>query len=79
MTKLEFTKMAVNIVVGAGTSKIVGSIIRNNATPANLADQVTMTAGAVVLGSMAADASKKYTGDKIDEMASWWNENVKKN
>ena len=79
MTKIELTKIAVNIVVGTGTSKIVHNIIKHNATPENTVDLVTMTAGSLVLGSMAADASKQYTSAKIDEIADWWKTNVTKN
>lgn len=78
MTKLEITKTAVSFVVGAGTSKIVVSIIKNNTQPENLTDTVTMTAGAIVLGTMVADVTKKYTDTKIDEIADWWTKNIKK-
>lgn len=78
MTKLELTKTVVNIVVGTGTTKIVSNIIKNNTNAETITDTVTMAAGSVVLGSMAADASKEYTSDKIDKIADWWHENITK-
>ena len=78
MNKLDLVKSATNIIVGAGTTSIVGSIIKNNSQPKNLADQVTTAAATIVIGSMVADATKKYTSTKIDEIADWYNENLKK-
>lgn len=79
MTKTDIAKNIINFVVGAGTTKIVHQTIKNNTNPETVTDQVTIGAGSVVLGAMAADASKSYTDAKIDEMVSWWNTNVKKN
>lgn len=79
MNKIEITKAIVNFAVGAGTTKIVNSIIKNNVQPENAYETATVFAGSVVLGSMVADASKKYTSAKIDEMAAWWKTNVTKN
>ncbi len=78
MTKLDLLKTAVNIVVGAGTSKIAADIIKNNVTVDKVTDVVTVNASAIVIGSMAADATKTYTSDKIDEVAVWWKTNVTK-
>lgn len=77
--KIEVTKKIVNIIVATGTSKIVGSIIKNNTTADSVTDKVAMTAGAAVLGMMAADASSNYTDAKIDEIVAWWRVNVKSN
>lgn len=79
MTKIELTKNAANLVVGVGTTRIVTQVIKNNTNPQTVTDQVTMIAGAVVIGQMAADATKEYTSTKIDEAAAWWKKNVKKN
>lgn len=79
MTKTDIAKTVTNLVVGAGTTRIVTQIIKNNTDPQTVTDQVTMTAGAVVLGSMAADASKEYTSAKIDQITTWYAKTVKKN
>jgi len=78
MNKLDIAKKAVTIVVGMGTTKIVSGIIQNNTTPEKLADKVAILSASVVLGSMAADYTSQYTNAKIDQIAEWWNENVKK-
>lgn len=77
MNKLDIAKKAVSFVVCAGTTKIVSQIIANNTQPKNTIDLVSMTAGGFVVGAIVADASRKYTDEKIDELATWWNENVK--
>lgn len=76
MTKLDCTKAVVTFIVGAGTTKIVSSIVQNNTARESIIDKVTVTAGSVVLGMMAADATKLYTNAKIDAAAAWWKENV---
>lgn len=77
MTKLDIAKAAAKFVVGAGTSKIVHAIIQNNVSPETITEKVTITAASITLGSLAADISAKYTDAKIDQLAAWYNENVK--
>lgn len=77
MTKLELTKAVVGLAVGSGASKIIHSIIKNNVQPSGVIDQITLVAGSIVLGSIAADASKKHSDIKIEEIADWWKKNVK--
>lgn len=80
MKKLEFTKEAVSFVVGAGTTRIVTQVIKNNTDPATGPyTKATNFAGALVIGKMAADATKEYTNAKIDAAAAWWDEHVKSN
>ena len=78
MTKIEFAKKAITFIVGMGTTKIASDIIKNNVDPQNVAEKVTVFAGGMVIGSMAADATKEYTGAKVDEMISWWRQHVTK-
>jgi hypothetical protein len=78
MTKLDLAKTAVTFVVGAGTTKIVGGIIKNNVSPENAADTVAVTSATLVIGMMAADRTKKYTDALIDETIVWFKTNVKK-
>lgn len=72
MNALDFAKSAASMIVGIGTSKIVHSIIDNNVETAKAIDTVTVAAGSLVLGSMAADATKKYLDAKIDGAAAWF-------
>jgi hypothetical protein len=77
MNKLDIAKKAVSFVVGAGVSKIVAGIIQNNTSPEKLTDKVALVSASLVVGAMATDATSKYTNAKIDELATWYNENVK--
>lgn len=74
---LAITKGVVSFVVASGTSKIIGSIVRNNVSPEKVSETVAIYSATVVLGAMAADATKKYTDKTIDEIAQFYNENVK--
>lgn len=60
-------KYVVSTVVGIGTTKIVRTIINNNIEPETTKDQITVTTASVVIGMMAADASKEYTNAFIDQ------------
>lgn len=68
-TKLDIVKAAATFVVGAGTTKIVAGVIKNNTNPDNLADQVAVASAGFVIGSMAANATKDYTDKTIDQIA----------
>lgn len=77
MNKLDLVKFATSVVVGAGTSRIVGGIVKNNTSPEKLHQAVAVVAGTWVLSGIVADVSKKYTDAKIDEAVNWWTENIK--
>lgn len=79
MNRIEIAKTITNFIVGAGTTKIVHAIIKNNVQPENIIDTVEVAAGSLVLGSLVADVSRKYTNAKIDAAVAWWNTNVTKN
>lgn len=65
---LSAAKFVVSGIVGIGTGKIVGSIIKNNVpTPETLIDKVTITGAAWVIGGIATKATKSYTNETIDE------------
>lgn len=68
MNKLEIAKKAVTIVIGLGASKISSSIIKNNVPVDSVIDKITVTSATIVIGMMAGEATKKFTGDKIDEI-----------
>lgn len=78
MTKIELAKLATNIIVGAGTSKIVADVIKTNTDPQNVKDIVTINASGLVLGMMAAEKTKEFTSAKIDEVAAWYKKTIKK-
>ncbi len=76
MTKIKLAKMAVTFIVGSGTTKIVAGIIKSNVSTEKITDQVAVTAAAWVIGSMAAQATKKFTDEKIDEIVDLWKTHV---
>lgn len=63
----KIVKIAARLIVGAGTSKIIGTIIANNVEPENVRDKVAVTAGTIAVSAMVADAAKTYTDQKIEE------------
>lgn len=73
MTKLSAFKLAARIVVGAGTTTISNSIIKNNVSPANAIEQISVAVASVVVGSMASEAAKSHTDAKIDGVVEAWN------
>ena len=73
MQKIEIIKTVTRFVVGAGTSKIVDGIVRNNTDAKNIYEKIAIGVAGIVAGAMAADAAKEYTDAQIDEIADWWN------
>ena len=61
-------KYVASAIVGLGTTKIVRTIIDNNIEPETTKDQVTVGAASIVVGMMAADATKSYTDSMIDQV-----------
>jgi hypothetical protein len=71
--KVSLAKKAVSLIVGAGTGKIVATIIKNNISPEKAIDKITMTAAAWALGGVVAEMTERYTDTKIDEAFEAWN------
>lgn len=74
MNKLAAFKIAARLVVGAGTTTVSNSIIKNNVNPTNVIEQISVGVASVVIGSMASEATKSHTSTKIDELAAAWND-----
>lgn len=72
MNKLDAFKFATKIVVGAGTTTVTNSIIRNNVAPTNLFQQISVGVTALVIGSMASHATVDHACANIDKMAADW-------
>lgn len=70
MQILEMVKTVTTFAVGAGSAKIIASVIANNVTPKTMIDRITMSSASVVMGMMVGDLTKTYTSNKIDEIAS---------
>lgn len=75
MDKIAIAKNVTSFVVGAGTTRIVGSIIANNVSSETAIQKVAVGSASFVIGAMAADATKAYTSSKIDQAVAWYNDN----
>lgn len=73
MNKLSAFKIAARIVVGAGTTTVSNSIIKNNVTPENAFQAISVGVASVVIGSMASEATKSHTERQIDAVVDAWN------
>lgn len=71
-TKVNSIKLVTNLIVGAGASVIVKTIIQNNVAPEKRTAKVCVAVAAVVLGWMVADSAGKYTDRQIDVVAELW-------
>lgn len=67
LTALKVAKFAVSGLVGIGTGKIVGAVIKNHVTPETTIDKVTVTAAAWVISAMVTKATKNATNEMIDD------------
>jgi hypothetical protein len=70
--KLAIAKLAINFAAGAGVSKVVNDIIRNNTTVETTNDAFKVWTGSIVIGSMAADAGSKHVNAKVDAVVNWF-------
>lgn len=73
MNKLSTFKLVARLVVGAGTTTISNSIIRNNVAPTNLFQQISVGTASLVIGSMASEAARSHTDTQIDAIVAAWN------
>lgn len=73
MNKLTAFKLVARIVVGAGTTTVTNSIIRNNVAPSNAIEQISVGIASLVIGSMASEATRSHTDTQIDAVVAAWN------
>lgn len=74
---LAVAKFAVSAVVMSGTTKVVSAIISNNTSPEKITDKVAIASASWAIGGMVAEKTKEYTDKTIDDIAEFYNENVK--
>lgn len=73
MNKLAAFKLVARLVVGAGTTTVTNSIIKNNVVPSNPIEQISVAVASVVIGSMASAATRSHTDTQIDAVVEAWN------
>jgi hypothetical protein len=69
---LPIAKLAIHAVSSFGVSKIVHDIIRNNTTIVTPLDQVRVTVGSLVIGSVIAQHASKHVNDRMDAALVWY-------
>lgn len=65
---MQVVEFLASLTVGAGTSTIVKSIIKENVPTETLISKITVNAAAFVLGAMAAKETKKYTRGQVKKL-----------
>ena len=78
MTKIKITKEIASFVVGHSVSAVIVTNIHQNTIPITTRQKVQLYIGAFVVGAMVAEKAHAYTDQKIDEIVTWWREDVKK-
>jgi len=76
MTKTEIAKRVVSGLVMFSTASVVKQVIQNSTSATTISERIAVIIAGHVLGAIAADASKVWTDDKIDELIAWWTKNV---
>jgi len=72
--KMKIAKAAIRIIAGAGCSKVVNDIIRNNTNVETTMDSIKVLVGSVVIGTMVADAGADHVETKVDQLIGIWND-----
>lgn len=67
-SKLSVVKYIATGIVGIGTGKIVGNIIKNNVPINSLADRITVTAASFIITGLVTQATKNHTDEMIDNV-----------
>jgi hypothetical protein len=76
LDKVDLTKQAVSAIVWFSVSKVIDQIVSNNTSPVKWLDKPRITIGSYFLGAILAQACKRYTDEKIDDLIEWWKENI---
>jgi hypothetical protein len=72
MNKVQIAKTIANVIVGAGTYRLVNGIVENNMETETTTDKVLAQSTSLVIGAMASNVTRSYTDQKIDEIVAWW-------
>lgn len=71
-TKIELTKFAVKLMVTAGVTTVVRSIISNNVdTPSSTMGRIKLAAATFVIVGMIVDQTEPYVDGKIEKAANF--------
>ena len=79
MNPLAIAKVVVSLVSGAGISKIVSDVVRNNVSMLTPIQKATVGTGAFVVGAMIIDSSVEFIDRQINLIVNAVDENRDKN
>lgn len=68
MTKRDMTKKACHIIAGTSVGYAVANALYNNTEKDNLLHSAEASIAGVVVGGMAAEASREYTDRVVDDV-----------
>lgn len=63
-----YTKFAIDIVVGAGTAKIVRDVVAKNVEPETTAEKIAVGTASIAIGGAVSSATKSYTDTLVDDV-----------
>lgn len=77
IASIKLVRVAVQLIAGAGVSKVVSDVVKNNTTVVSQFDQLRVLAGGAVLSTMAVDLANRHVDNKIDAAIAWYNSRKK--
>jgi len=69
---LPIAKLAVQALTTISVSSVVRDVIRNNTVAVTVFDQVKVTVGSLVVGSIVNDYATKHVNEKMDAAIDWY-------
>lgn len=74
---IKIVRIAAHLIAGAGVSKVVSDVVKNNTTAKNSLDQIRILVGGTVLSTMVVDLAHRHVDNKIDAAVAWYNDRKK--
>lgn len=68
---LPIARLALNLGVNVGVSKVIYDVIRNNVTIVSPVDVVKVWTGTLIIGSIVADHATKHVNNYVDQAIAW--------
>jgi|tagenome__1003787_1003787.scaffolds.fasta_scaffold20655333_2 uncharacterized membrane protein len=71
MLSLPMVKLGVQFMTGAGVSKIIGDIVKNNVTVVTTFEKVAVKTSSLVLGSMIIGQTSDHIEQVLNDIVAW--------
>lgn len=72
VNKTAIARGIINLIAGAGVSKITNDVITNNTEVETTMDQILVGVGSIVFGMITADAGSRAVTAKFDAISNAW-------